>query len=252
MQGTYGGHVMSGKPPPLIFTWQRAVRDSDLPLTTKGVAFILATYANRDGSGVHPGNRRLEQDTGLSDKPVRRHLAALRAAGLIERTHRARSGRPVPGGDAMADVYRLTLPGSAVAGDRTSEHGSAVAGDGSAVAGVPRSAVTSDRPPTHNLHQPNNHQHEVPNGTGPADARPLAEHRQDRTPDGDRAVAQEAIRRLQADPYCPPLTEADLRRVQSLSLGPWLKPTPARQCRYIVTSVKGKARQAAAKAARLP
>jgi hypothetical protein len=92
--------------PPFRYEWERVVKAVILPSTTKHVALNLATYADGDGRDVFPGNERLTDDTGLSDKTVRTALDRLRAVGLIERVSiGSRAGRR-----GLADVYRLTIP----------------------------------------------------------------------------------------------------------------------------------------------
>jgi DNA-binding transcriptional ArsR family regulator len=89
------------------FVWQTKVAQAELPLTTKAIAMFLAHFANADGSRVRPGERLLAAITGLTERAVRQHLAALREIGLIERVEHGKSrGR--------ADVYQLTLPGGPV------------------------------------------------------------------------------------------------------------------------------------------
>jgi DNA-binding transcriptional ArsR family regulator len=86
--------------------WLRAVRRTKMPLPRKGLALALATYANRDGTNAHPGVARLAADCGINEQSVRRHLKALRDAGLIVRTFRAST----TGKKNMADSYDLTVP----------------------------------------------------------------------------------------------------------------------------------------------
>lgn len=86
------------------FDWERVVRRVDLPLATKGVALLLATYADDKGRKVHPGEDRLSRVTGINVRNTRRHVAKLRDLGLITRV--SRSNRML----GKADVYRLTVP----------------------------------------------------------------------------------------------------------------------------------------------
>lgn len=88
------------------YDWERWVRRCILPSSTKLVAFVMATYAARDGSRIFPGVTRLAATTGLSERTVRTALGNLRDVGLIERVY--------PGGrrgtQAFADVHRLAIP----------------------------------------------------------------------------------------------------------------------------------------------
>lgn len=77
-----------------------------LPPPVKHVALNLATYADGDGRDVFPGNERLCDDTGLSDKTVRRALERLRQVGLIVRVVSGSRG----GRRGVADAYRLAIP----------------------------------------------------------------------------------------------------------------------------------------------
>jgi hypothetical protein len=86
------------------FDWERVVRRTDLPLPTKGVALLLATYADDKGRKVHPGEERLSRVTGINVRNARKHVAKLRDLGLITRT--SRSNRRL----GKADTYRLTVP----------------------------------------------------------------------------------------------------------------------------------------------
>lgn len=95
-----------GDPPPFRYEWERTIKAVILPPTVKHVGHVLATYADSDGRDVFPGNERLTDDTGLSDKTVRTALERLRAVGLIERVAvGSRNGRR-----GVADVYRLVIP----------------------------------------------------------------------------------------------------------------------------------------------
>jgi len=88
------------------YEWEGAVRRLALPRGVKHVAAVLAQYADPDGRKVRPGLPRLAEETGYSDKQVRRHLKVLRDLGLI---HRVRSGS-ANGRRALADEYVLRLP----------------------------------------------------------------------------------------------------------------------------------------------
>lgn len=86
------------------FDWERVIRRADLPLSTKGVALLLASYADDKGRKVHPGEERLARVSGINARNVRRHVAKIRDLGLITRTSRANRKR------GLADEYRLTVP----------------------------------------------------------------------------------------------------------------------------------------------
>lgn len=88
------------------YDWERIVRRYPLPPVPKLVAFVLATYADQDGSRIYPGVARLAAVTGLSQRSVKSALGVLRGVGLINRIvsggHR--------GARAFADEYALTIP----------------------------------------------------------------------------------------------------------------------------------------------
>lgn len=86
------------------FEWEREVRRSTIPGPTKLVALMAATYANADGSSIHPGVNNLMSNCGMSRPTVMRHLKTLRESGLLTVVTRAnhRAGR--------ANDMRLTSP----------------------------------------------------------------------------------------------------------------------------------------------
>ena len=85
--------------------WVNVLRRARLGPTVTAVALMIATYADPDGTRVYPGIARLAVQCELDYRTVRRAVAALRAAGLIEMVRRGarRSGR--------SDEYRLILAG---------------------------------------------------------------------------------------------------------------------------------------------
>jgi hypothetical protein len=88
------------------YEWERLVRRIVMPKPHKLLAFVLATYADSDGTRVRPGNDVLADVTGDSEKNVRRILGALRELGLLSLVSRG-GGR---GGRGKASQYRLTIP----------------------------------------------------------------------------------------------------------------------------------------------
>jgi hypothetical protein len=78
-----------------------------VPWPTKSFGLLLATYADKNGTNIHPGEDHLARVTGLTVRSVRMHLAALRETYcLLERTDRGSAG----GRRAVADDYRLVMP----------------------------------------------------------------------------------------------------------------------------------------------
>src|SRR5688500_7537739 len=85
------------------FTYNRAVRDSDLSAIARHVAMTLATYANRAGE-AWPTQATLEDGTGWARRSVNTALNALEAGGWLTRLVKGHRGR--------ATLYRLHVPGS--------------------------------------------------------------------------------------------------------------------------------------------
>ncbi len=88
------------------FEWERIIRRARLVPSTKLVAMMLASYANKDGTNAHPSVKKLVAVTGQSKRTVLRGLDDLRCLGLITRTfHGSAAGR-----QGLADTYALTIP----------------------------------------------------------------------------------------------------------------------------------------------
>jgi helix-turn-helix protein len=89
------------------FDWERVIRRATiLDFTDKGIALLLATFADYDGTRIFPGTQRLIAVSGRSKSVVLRSVRKLRDHGLIERVEeRGKNGRK---GDF--DLYRLTIP----------------------------------------------------------------------------------------------------------------------------------------------
>ena len=86
------------------FEWERIVRRVQMPSGTKYLALTMATYADQDGTRVHPGVELLARVMCVSEKTVDRSLKVLRELGLV--TLAKRGNRHVK----QADEYRLTAP----------------------------------------------------------------------------------------------------------------------------------------------
>ena len=91
------------------FEWERCIRRLTLGASTKGVALMLAGYANRDGGNIHPGVDRLAAELECHERTVRRHLSRLAELGLIEKTFSGSSA----GRRRLADCWALTVPDDA-------------------------------------------------------------------------------------------------------------------------------------------
>ena len=83
--------------------WEVVVRRAALPEAPKLLALVLATFANPDGSKIHPGDELLADLCDWSQKHVREQIKVLRGYGLIECR--------VPAARRRAAEYQLTFPG---------------------------------------------------------------------------------------------------------------------------------------------
>ena len=95
----------NAKPTPR-YEWERLVRRAKMPRAHKFLAFVLATYADPDGSRVRPGNEVLAAVTDQSERSVKRSLAALRSLGFLTVARRG-GGRS---GTGKATTYQLSIP----------------------------------------------------------------------------------------------------------------------------------------------
>ncbi|MGW5518491.1 helix-turn-helix domain-containing protein [Nocardia africana] len=86
------------------YEWERIIRRLSIPSQQKFLALMLATYADPDGSRVHPGVERLARVMGVTDRTVKRSLAELRSLGLVELVKQGNRWAH------KADEYRLTTP----------------------------------------------------------------------------------------------------------------------------------------------
>jgi hypothetical protein len=86
------------------FEWERIVRRVQMPGTTKLLALVLATYADKDGTRVRPGVERLALVMCCNEKTVDRAFKTLRHLGLVKLTKRGNRHAK------EADEYRLTIP----------------------------------------------------------------------------------------------------------------------------------------------
>src|SRR6187551_772209 len=86
-----------------VGAWNALVRRARMSDRQKLAAFILSSYADPDGTGIHCGIARLAVDLGASYRTAQRYLAWLRDVGLIELV--AEGNRRL----RKSDVYRLIL-----------------------------------------------------------------------------------------------------------------------------------------------
>ena len=88
------------------FSYNRAIRDSDLKAVARHMAMTLATYANKAGE-AWPSQATLERGSGWSRRSVNNALDILEGAGWLTRITKGHKGR--------STLYRLHLPGTAAA-----------------------------------------------------------------------------------------------------------------------------------------
>lgn len=81
-------------------TWALSLT-GELSTSEKFTLVCLANYAGGDGR-CHPGQKRLAQDTGLTERTVRTSLASLESKGYISRRRRERDD-----GTRTSDEYQI-------------------------------------------------------------------------------------------------------------------------------------------------
>lgn len=83
--------------------WTELIRRARLGREFKAAAFVFASYANADGTGIYCGVARFAVDCECSYRTAQRHLDKLRKTGLVELVKRGNSRR------GLSDQYRLTF-----------------------------------------------------------------------------------------------------------------------------------------------
>jgi hypothetical protein len=78
------------------------LRRTHLSITTKAVAFNMASYASPDGTRIYPGDQKIADELDLTERAVREHTAVLRGLGLLTRVRHH--------GLRTAGEYRLSWP----------------------------------------------------------------------------------------------------------------------------------------------
>lgn len=113
---------------PLIFRWQQAIRDAEMPVARKGFALLLSTYADADGTNCFPSIATLMAH-GFAKRTVQRNLRTLEADGWLEIQH---GGGRRANGSYSHNRYRLRLPANGFPDDtpKTDGAGSLVARSG--------------------------------------------------------------------------------------------------------------------------
>lgn len=80
-------------------------RDAHMPVTTRGVGLVVASYYNRQKGRAWPSTAELGERCDMSPRQVIRHLDVLEAAGylIVERTANRGQGKRRSG-------YRFEVP----------------------------------------------------------------------------------------------------------------------------------------------
>lgn len=71
-----------------LFSWRGALIRSELSPNVRYVALVLSMHMNELGGSCYPSQALLAEESGLSERQVRRHLATLRQNGWLELTYR--------------------------------------------------------------------------------------------------------------------------------------------------------------------
>jgi biotin operon repressor len=87
-----------------IFERDRLIWDSPLEAREKFVLLAMALYLNTKTGTCWPGLKRLSDQTGLSEKSIRRAIKTLESIGAIEMTKRASDT-----GRWVSNEYRIDL-----------------------------------------------------------------------------------------------------------------------------------------------
>jgi DNA-binding transcriptional ArsR family regulator len=94
-------------------SYLKDLRGHDMPDGAYRVLVAVFNYTNARGANAHPGEARLADDTGMSERSVRRHLKWLTDNDYLikgKRGHGKSAATP-----AMATVYELGRPTGQIA-----------------------------------------------------------------------------------------------------------------------------------------
>lgn len=92
----------------LVRLWQKAIRVSGLPMSARTVAWALSTWMDADHGVCWPSHQSIAEAAGASVPTVRRAIAVLKKAGLLEQT--GRGGRIGGSRDGMPNTYTARMP----------------------------------------------------------------------------------------------------------------------------------------------
>ena len=88
------------------FSWERAIAESDLPATSRHVAFTLGLYFSKAGDSCWPSMDTLARASGLDRSTVVRHIGLLRRNGWLKVT----SGGSKLGEKRVSNRYETAIP----------------------------------------------------------------------------------------------------------------------------------------------
>ncbi|CAN7265210.1 helix-turn-helix domain-containing protein [Caballeronia sp. LjRoot31] len=88
-----------------FFTWRKAIKQSELPASTRLVLFVIADYANAMDDVCWPSLETIASDAGLSVRCVSDHLKIAEQGGWLTRWRSRRANRRWAHGS-----YRLSVP----------------------------------------------------------------------------------------------------------------------------------------------
>jgi hypothetical protein len=87
-------------------TYLKDLRGQKMSAPAYRVLLAVFNYTNESGENAHPGEKRLAEDTGLSQRSVRDYLKWLTENGYLIKGKRGHGS----GGQGIATVYALDLP----------------------------------------------------------------------------------------------------------------------------------------------
>ncbi len=100
---------MRNREKPFRFKWADAVRNSDLPATTKHVLLALSTYMKNTGTDCWPSYQRIAKDTSRNRTTVIKHIQNAVNLGWI-----VKKVRHDVHGDHTSNVYLPRIPNSSL------------------------------------------------------------------------------------------------------------------------------------------
>lgn len=89
------------------FSWERALRDAQIPSTAKLCGFVLATYMDKGAAGCWPSRQTVADAMSVSLSTAKRALGDLEDAGWIIRL---RGGGRRDSGAYCTNLYVPTIP----------------------------------------------------------------------------------------------------------------------------------------------